>query len=53
MSKIKALVISKFAFLLPFVAIDKSKNNNNYINLKKATIQEIENSRCKQYEYVA
>lgn len=53
MSKIKAVFVSKLALLFSFVSIDKSKNINNIINLKKASAQDIETNRCKQYEYVA
>lgn len=28
-------------------------NRSTFLNLKKATAEEIEKSRCKQYDYVA
>lgn len=53
MTKIKTIFVSKFALIFSFITLDKSKNSNRYINLKKASAQEIEKTRCQQYDYVA
>ena len=53
MSKIKRIVIGKLAMVFSLFQADKAKNSSTFINLKKASAEEIENTRCKKYEYVA
>lgn len=43
-----------FSKIISFCSVRKPANKNNtLLNLKKASIEEIEKSRCKQYDYIA
>jgi hypothetical protein len=50
MSRLK-VVTGKLALLLSIVSVGKSKTGGNFISLKKASAEEIEKTRCKQYDY--
>ena len=53
MSKPKTIIFSKLILLFSGLTFSKTNNSNSFLNLKKATAEEIEKSRCKQYGYVA
>jgi hypothetical protein len=52
----KKITVLLGKFLVVFGAsansLDKNKSSN-FLNLKKATTEEIEQSRCKQYDFIA
>jgi hypothetical protein len=51
---LSSVFIGKFTglFVAPISDNQKGKSNS-FLNLKRATVEEIERDRCKQYEYVA
>jgi hypothetical protein len=50
MKKLKAIAMGKLAFLFLFF---RNKTKGEFFNLKKSSVEEIERTRCKQYNYAA
>jgi len=60
MKKINSILFGKIIVFFTGVSVADSSNknssktnDNSFLKLKKATAEEIDNARCKQYGYVA